>query len=151
MDSFGDHLQGWLDQRGWTRYRLAAEADLSESLVSKWLHPDRRRRVVPGPASCRKVAHALGLNADDVLALAGHRDAVPEPINPEPDPSRYLDLFSLPAWKRQAVEAIWRHGEPAHRRSFVRTNVQWGGDLSAKAITARRPTLRRGRLGPVAA
>jgi transcriptional regulator with XRE-family HTH domain len=59
--------------RHWTKAKLAEECDVSESLVSKWVSDDPRRRVLPSPQSCAKIAAALGADLDQVLALAGHR------------------------------------------------------------------------------
>jgi transcriptional regulator with XRE-family HTH domain len=45
----------------------------SPSLASKWLDKDPKRRKIPSPASCQKIADGLGIDADQVLAMAGHR------------------------------------------------------------------------------
>ena len=53
--------------------RLAEVLEVPVQSVSKWVADDERKRTVPGPASCQKIARGLGLDADYVLQLAGHR------------------------------------------------------------------------------
>lgn len=67
--NFGGWLQVELDRRGWSRLHLAQIGEMQPSAVSKWALNQQR----PSPAQCAKVAEALGMDLDVVLAAAGHR------------------------------------------------------------------------------
>lgn len=69
---FGVWLLAALEQRGWTRRQFALRAGVSSSMVGRWLVRHR-----PTPASCARIAAALGLPLDLVLAEAGHPRPVP--------------------------------------------------------------------------
>ena len=68
-----EFLKTTMRERGWNIARLAEACDVDISLASKWVSENARRRVIPGPASCEKIAAALDLDPDYVLELAGHR------------------------------------------------------------------------------
>ena len=79
-DSIHDLLREAISQRyGSNMTRLADALDVPVQSVSKWVAEDERKRTVPGPASCQKIARGLKLDADYVLELAGHRSAASEP------------------------------------------------------------------------
>jgi transcriptional regulator with XRE-family HTH domain len=60
----------------------AAPARVSEWLAGKYL---------PSPASCLRLADALNVDADEVLALAGHREPT-EPLAPDDPHTRIIAL-----------------------------------------------------------
>jgi len=68
-----EYLAPALRERGWTKPRFADEVGVSFGLVYKWLDENADTRVTPGPSSCEKIAAALGVDADVILELAGHR------------------------------------------------------------------------------
>ncbi len=71
-----DLLREAIAQRyGGNMTRLAEAVGAPVQSVSKWVADDERKRTVPGPISCQKIARGLDLDADYVLALAGHRPA----------------------------------------------------------------------------
>ena len=51
---------------------LATKAGLSKSSISAYVNGER----VPDPASCDRIADAVGINLDVVLSQAGHRPQV---------------------------------------------------------------------------
>lgn len=68
-----DFLKAALSERQWSIPAFARRCGVSPQLGYKWLADDPVERIVPGPRSCEKIAAALGLDADVVLELAGHR------------------------------------------------------------------------------
>lgn len=74
---FGLWLEGMLRVRGWSRAELGRRIGSHGSLVSKWVHGYQR----PDSLSCREIAAAFNIDADEVLVLAGHVDPNPKPIN----------------------------------------------------------------------
>ena len=75
-DSIHDLLREAIKQRyGGNMTRMADVFDVPVQSVSKWVADDERKRTVPGPASCQKIARGLDLDPDYVLQLAGHRPA----------------------------------------------------------------------------
>lgn len=60
--------------RSWNVSRLADACDVDIALAARWVAENPKRRVVPGPKSCAKIAAALDVDPDYVLELAGHRE-----------------------------------------------------------------------------
>lgn len=81
--SLFDFLKTELRARDWSMTDLARKAGCSKQIVSQWLAEDEAERIVPGTKSCQKLAAALGVDEDYVLALAGHRK--PRPGEAQPD------------------------------------------------------------------
>lgn len=75
MTSLTDVLQAARAARRWSVPEFARRCEVSSQLAYKWLSDNPHYRVVPGPASCEKIADALDLDLDYVLELAGHRKA----------------------------------------------------------------------------
>jgi hypothetical protein len=88
--------------------RLAQACDVSVALASRWVHEDEKKRIVPGPTSCEKIASGLDLDPDYVLQVAGHRKARPDHAAPDPVQSE-LDtrLARLGATLRKYPRAVW--------------------------------------------
>ena len=76
--------------------RMGEACDASPSMVSKWVSEDTRRRSVPSPSSCARIAAALGLDPDYVLELAGHRQ--PREPRAEVDARRQAVRDQLDRW-----------------------------------------------------
>ena len=70
MDEF---LRTEMRLRDWNVPKLAEACDVSVGLAAKWVSDNPRYHVRPNPQSCAKIAKALGVDVDHVLALAGHR------------------------------------------------------------------------------
>lgn len=68
-DTFGDWLRVQMARRGFSQTELAERVGTTQSVVSRWVRNER----VPDPSSCDRIADALGLDIDVVLAAAGHR------------------------------------------------------------------------------
>lgn len=73
-EAFPDWLKRQLIRREWSQADLARKLDIGSGMVSRWARGER----VPSSDSCERIAEALGVDADYVLALAGHRPAIHE-------------------------------------------------------------------------
>jgi transcriptional regulator with XRE-family HTH domain len=78
-ESFSSWLRQQLRRHEWTQADLARKSGLSQGRISDWLNNKRR----PSPASCDRLADALGVDLDDVLRRAGHRPGSPVDDDPE--------------------------------------------------------------------
>lgn len=67
---FGEWLRDEIDRKGWIPAMLADALGVPDGTVARWLNGAR----VPSSASCKRIAAALGVDPDLVLAHAGHRD-----------------------------------------------------------------------------
>jgi transcriptional regulator with XRE-family HTH domain len=65
---FGDWFTRELERRGWSRYHFAQTAGVHPSMVYRWTEGQR-----PQAEQCAKIAEALNVDLDLVLAAAGHR------------------------------------------------------------------------------
>lgn len=72
-------------EHDWTQTQFARKANMSTTSVNNWAVGNR----VPAPENCLLIAEALNVDADEVLAMAGHRP-VPSHELPEGDPRRAL-------------------------------------------------------------
>jgi transcriptional regulator with XRE-family HTH domain len=102
-------LSGAMRERfGGSVTRLAEACEVSVALTSRWVHEDEKKRIVPGPASCEKIASGLDLDADYVLEAAGHRKPRPDRAQQDPVQSE-LDtrLARLGATLRKYPRAVW--------------------------------------------
>lgn len=161
-DSIHDLLREAIKQRyGGNMTRMADVFDVPVQSVSKWVAEDERKRTVPGPASCQKIARGLGLDPDYVLQLAGHRsadDASVDLANAELDArlarlgpvlSRYPRVFwatLLDAFERMAqvgdvleggVSASAEGGVNATDATLTRDSHGPGGQLTASQSPIR--------------
>jgi transcriptional regulator with XRE-family HTH domain len=66
-------LRQAMRDRGWTIPQLAEACEVAVGLAQRWVSENPHYRVTPNPLSCAKIATALGVDLDQVLALAGHR------------------------------------------------------------------------------
>src|SRR6185295_2448146 len=57
-----------LERRGWSRFHFAQIAGVHASMVYRWTEGQR-----PQTEQCEKIAEALNIDLDIVLAAAGHR------------------------------------------------------------------------------
>jgi transcriptional regulator with XRE-family HTH domain len=73
MEDFREFVLAWLERRGWSQARLAEATEIAQSLVSKHLAADPRRRVRPSPENLEKYAPVLDVPYDDLLILCGYR------------------------------------------------------------------------------
>ncbi len=71
---FAQWLAEALAERGWSQRELARRIGTSPESVSRW-----NRRVRPAPARCEAIARELDVAPEEVLMLAGHDTAAPEP------------------------------------------------------------------------
>jgi transcriptional regulator with XRE-family HTH domain len=72
--TFRRFVLGWLERRGWNQGRLAEASEISQSLLSKWLATDERKRVRPGPANLKRLAPILSVSYEDLLRMVGYLD-----------------------------------------------------------------------------
>lgn len=76
MPAIYDLLNRAMSERfGGSVTRLSEACDVSVALASRWVHEDEKKRIVPSPVSCEKIAIGLDLDPDYVLQVAGHRKA----------------------------------------------------------------------------
>lgn len=71
MDNFREFVLAWLERRGWSQARLAEAAEINQSLVSKHLTEDPRRRVKPSPENLARYAPVLGVSYEDLMRMCG--------------------------------------------------------------------------------
>lgn len=90
-DANGERFAAWfarqLARREWSPADFHRQTGVSTGLISDWLKSRKR----PGPASCRRIADAFGVDLDFVLVLAGHREAT-EPLGPDDEKVRIISL-----------------------------------------------------------
>ena len=65
MKGFADRLREAREERGWTRYRLAREANIGDALVYSYENGEK----TPGAANLAALAKALGVPADRLLGI----------------------------------------------------------------------------------
>ncbi len=68
MEDISSYIQNLLRQRGVSLRRLATDAGISPSTLSRWVSG----KQVPSPQLCQQFADSLSLPVERVLALAGH-------------------------------------------------------------------------------
>jgi len=83
-DEFRRTVLDWLERRGWNQARLAAAAELSQSLVSKHLSDETRKRVRPSPANLRRYAPVLGIPYEELMRMTGYLLGVPSVPSSDP-------------------------------------------------------------------
>lgn len=115
--------------------RLAEACEVGPSMASKWVSEDPRRRVVPSPGSCEKIAKALEVETDEILALAGYRRSSGPPSAEATDPPALAALIAV-------LRRSWNHWGDTERRVVTVTTRALG--FQAK----NRSTGRNGN-GPV--
>lgn len=84
---FATWFQRQLRLRDWTQADFVRRSGAARGTVSNWARGSR----LPDPAGCDLIADVLGVDRDEVLAIAGHRTP-DEELAPD-DPRR--DLFAL--------------------------------------------------------
>ena len=71
----GSDIAAWigrqLERRDWSAADLSRRTGIGSGRISEWMTGKRR----PSPASCLRLADVFNVDPDDVLALAGHREA----------------------------------------------------------------------------
>jgi transcriptional regulator with XRE-family HTH domain len=104
---------------GWSRSKLAREADLNQATVGAI----EARRLIPYDSQLRKIAAALGWPEEDAAALlesADDREGIPLLADCEPrsDPGRVAHK----AWVTEEEEARRSHPARLKRRTTLRDN-----------------------------
>ncbi|MFT4039698.1 MAG: helix-turn-helix transcriptional regulator [Thermomicrobiales bacterium] len=90
-----------MQRRDWSGADLARELDMSPSRVSDWING----KFVPNVQSARRLAEAFGADADDVLALAGHRE--PTAVIPADAPqARIIALVKRVKWTEDRARPL---------------------------------------------
>jgi transcriptional regulator with XRE-family HTH domain len=69
--NFGGWLTAQLKRKGWNRNEFTEAAGVPTGVVYRWCENTNR----PSPKNCPRIAAALGVDIDAVLAAAGHRPA----------------------------------------------------------------------------
>ena len=99
--SFGKWLGRQLVRRHWSGADLSRQLGTGTSTVSMWLRDVR----TPSPASSERIADALGVDRDVVLALTGHR-TLDEEVDPDSPAGRIHSLVDRIEWTDEKVIAI---------------------------------------------
>lgn len=68
-ETFGQWLQRQVQRRQWSQAELSRRAGVSGTSISHWI----AGRTIPDTESCDKLAEALFLSRDEVMARAGLR------------------------------------------------------------------------------
>lgn len=66
---FWRFLGNWLREKDWTQTQLADAIDVHQTVVSKWLHADGRRRSRPGRQAMLRLASVLEMSSADISAM----------------------------------------------------------------------------------
>jgi hypothetical protein len=104
------------DRFGGSVTRLSDACSVSVALGSRWLHEDERKRIVPSPGSCEKIASGLGLDPDYVLEAAGHRH--PQTVREGLNPRLAAFLAQVEAAFHTMTDQEWSVREEAGRALF---------------------------------
>jgi transcriptional regulator with XRE-family HTH domain len=108
-----DYLRRALRDRGWNVPQFAEACDVSVGLAAKWVSENQRYRVRPSPASCLKIAQALGVDSDVILGLAGHRPQREGSVHDQVDARRQVVRDQLDRWLSAVgpdnEEFFWQH------------------------------------------
>lgn len=99
--SFGKWLVRQLQRREWTGADFARRLGTGNSTVTMWLGGTR----TPSSSSSERIADALGVDRDVVLALAGHRP-LDEEVDPDSPAGRIHSLVDRINWTDEKVIAI---------------------------------------------
>lgn len=100
-ETFPQWLQRQLDRREWRQVDLARRADVSGTSVSHYLNGNR----IPDPMTCDRIADALAVDRDLVLALAGHRPP-DQPLDPDDPITILLGAAKKIRWTPERLESI---------------------------------------------
>ena len=116
-----DFVRHTLNDRNWTVPYFAKQVGVSKQLAYKWLAEEPDERIRPSSSSCQKIARALGVDADFLLQLGGHRapSGVDTPLD-DPDLAAVSAAWPrLDDVRRKAIRILANTGEPplAHRSS----------------------------------
>jgi transcriptional regulator with XRE-family HTH domain len=70
-DEFKAFVEDWLSRSGRSQNQLALDTGIGQGLISRWLHPDPRRRTKPSPDSLERLAPVIGKPYGELMAVAG--------------------------------------------------------------------------------
>lgn len=69
VQPFWQFLAEWLRVHSWTQTQLADAVGVHQTVVSKWLHADIRRRARPGRQTMAKLSEVLDVPLDQLLPM----------------------------------------------------------------------------------
>jgi transcriptional regulator with XRE-family HTH domain len=133
-EAFRVFLADWLDRTGWSQFQLAMATGIGQSIISRWLSPDVRRRTQPNDATLKKLAPVVGRPFEDLMRMAGRLPDVP--VSRSQGPDLPPELASLLA----DLETGWLAADP-HTRSL-------GGAVVRAAFHTPRGRNRAKNNGP---
>jgi transcriptional regulator with XRE-family HTH domain len=70
-EAFRAFLEDWLATTGWSQFELAMRTGIGQSIISRWLSPDHRRRTQPTDTTLRKLAPVVGRSFEDLMRMSG--------------------------------------------------------------------------------
>jgi transcriptional regulator with XRE-family HTH domain len=70
-DDFRQFLDDWLTRTGVSQNDLSFQVGIGQGVISRWLHPEERRRTRPTPESLEKLAPVVGKSYGELMILAG--------------------------------------------------------------------------------
>lgn len=114
--TFGAWLSRRLRSREWSGADLARQIGTGNSTVTQWLGDSR----IPSPTSCEKIADALHLDIETVLAAAGHYHPAGD-LDPDSPEARIIAMVRRVDWsdpvKVMSIEGVLRMYLDEARRS----------------------------------
>jgi transcriptional regulator with XRE-family HTH domain len=140
--TFRQFLLGWLERRGWNQGRLAEASEISQSLLSKWLAEDERKRVTPGPANLKKLAPILSVSYEDLLRMVGYLDGPSDVVSPAELDEIETDVNARVAQYIAAVRATPRQYWRAIIDATFDHGEDWAQRLTEPGATADRVSPR---------
>jgi transcriptional regulator with XRE-family HTH domain len=76
---FWQYLRNWMREHGRTQGNLAEQLGLHQTVISRWLHPDARRRAHPARRQVDRLSTALGIPVTAIIEMIA-ADPLPEAV-----------------------------------------------------------------------
>lgn len=118
-DEFRTFLGDWLDHSGMSQNQLALEMGIGQGVVSRWLHPDPRRRTQPDPKTLEILAPVVRKPYGELMILAKHWSADPKAGNAPTTEAAPMDPPELSALQAQIAKGFYAMSDRAGERGIL--------------------------------